>query len=122
MLLNDFYRIGEMTGAEGILSAEIRLNRHHSIFDGHFPGLPVVPGVCMMQMIREILETHFGKKYILRSAVQVKFLSVINPDEHPDILSDIRFQSPAENELDVVAKLYSGDITFFKLKARLSVV
>jgi 3-hydroxyacyl-[acyl-carrier-protein] dehydratase len=56
ILLNDFYTLTEKIEVPGVVKAKIAINKRHRIFDGHFPGLPVVPGVCMLQIVREIME------------------------------------------------------------------
>jgi hypothetical protein len=56
----------------------------------------------------------------MREADQVKFLSVINPGEHSVVMAEIQFKSPSEREIEIVARLFYENITFFKLKARLS--
>jgi 3-hydroxyacyl-[acyl-carrier-protein] dehydratase len=123
MLLNDFYTLSEVSDRYreegGTITASIEINKSHRIFDGHFPGLPVVPGVCMMQIIKEILELRLGMTFLIQSADQVKFLAVLTPGQHRLIQAEIQFQSPSEREIEITAKLYFGNITFFKLKARL---
>jgi 3-hydroxymyristoyl/3-hydroxydecanoyl-(acyl carrier protein) dehydratase len=32
----------------------IKLNPNHEIFSGHFPDNPILPGVCVLQMVKEI--------------------------------------------------------------------
>ena len=56
MLKDKLYHIKQMDYLESELRAEIALNENHSIFSGHFPDIPVLPGVTMMQMIKELLE------------------------------------------------------------------
>ena len=51
MLMNDFYTISDLQTEEFSISCKATFNKDHDIFNGHFPGQPVVPGVCMMQMI-----------------------------------------------------------------------
>ena len=61
MLAGDFFYIRSLQ-AEGIsVVALLEINPLHKIFKGHFPGQPVVPGVCMLQMGREILEKALGQ-------------------------------------------------------------
>ena len=124
MLLNDFYMLSDLSdkpsGDGGTITASIAINKSHKIFEGHFPGLPIVPGVCMMQMIKEIMEFRLHKKLIMKEADQVKFLSVINPGEYSLVMTEIQFKSPSEGEIEIVARLFYENITFFKLKARLS--
>ena len=39
---------------------KIRLNPDHEIYRAHFPGNPITPGVCIVQIISEVLgEQHW---------------------------------------------------------------
>jgi 3-hydroxyacyl-[acyl-carrier-protein] dehydratase len=62
ILLGDFFEIVSLETEEGNINALIEINAEHNIFEGHFPGQPVVPGVCQMQMIKEILEQVLEKE------------------------------------------------------------
>ena len=60
----------------------------HPALAGHFPGNPVVPGVVILEAVREVaLEAYaatnptvFGGAQLL-SIRQVKFLSLLRPDQ-----------------------------------------
>ena len=101
-ILTDFYNLTEsLQNENGSYIAKIKLNKDHDIFNGHFPGNPVTPGVCMMQIIKELTEEFTGKKLFLKSASNVKFMAIINPVETPDleIVLDI-----IENEDEIKVK------------------
>jgi 3-hydroxyacyl-[acyl-carrier-protein] dehydratase len=119
MLLNNFYTIVQHRQALDGIEASIAINKDHSIFDGHFPGLPVVPGVCMIQIIKEITSLVLGHQFMLQEADHVKFLNVINPLEHGHIEVSIKWdpQGPDEHFKKISATLFAGSVTFFKLKA-----
>lgn len=85
MLMNDFYRIEYLQRDPNSISCKIAFNKQHDIFKGHFPGQPVVPGVCMMEMVKELLEQQTDQTLWLRDAGQVKFLQLITPDVQPVI-------------------------------------
>jgi 3-hydroxyacyl-[acyl-carrier-protein] dehydratase len=80
MLLNDFFTIVELNGELPSFKAVLALNTRHRIFEGHFPGQPVVPGVCLMQMVQEVtaLALNDGSLRLSR-ADQMKFLLPIDP-------------------------------------------
>ena len=85
MLMNDFYSISDLVAGENNVTCTANFNPEHQIFNGHFPSQPVVPGVCMMQMVKELLQQQLGKELLLRSTGQVKFLQLITPDVQPVI-------------------------------------
>ena len=91
----------------------ISLNSAHPIFKGHFPGQPVLPGVCMMQMVKEIAENQLSKKLRLQKAAELKFLSFIDPAAHSSIQMELVIKL-ADEEVKIVAKLLNEDTTFFK--------
>ncbi len=85
-VLKDFYSLTKTEQQDnGSYIAYITLNKDHDIFKGHFPGNPVTPGVCMMQIVKDITEEILQKKLFLTSASNVKFVAIINPEETPDL-------------------------------------
>ena len=46
-MLTDFYTVETVAGQDEEYTCVIRLNPEHNVYKGHFPGMPVVPGVCM---------------------------------------------------------------------------
>ena len=93
MLLNDFFTITELNADVETLTARIALNVKHRIYNGHFPDNPVTPGVVQMQIVKEILETHFKKPLRLKTMSKCKFLQILNPETTPEIfiIMDIGF-------------------------------
>ncbi|WBV59028.1 3-hydroxyacyl-ACP dehydratase [Chryseobacterium camelliae] len=101
-ILADFYTLQSYEQAEnGNYVAYIHLNKDHDIFKGHFPGNPVTPGVCMMQIIKELTEEFTGKKLFLKSASNVKFMAIINPFETPELTLQMDI---SENDEEVKVK------------------
>ena len=57
MLQNNFYTLSSRNDNEkDTISATVLIDKNHPIFKGHFPEKPVLPGVCLMQIIKDILE------------------------------------------------------------------
>ena len=77
-----FYTISDITAEGNAVIAMLVLNEKHPVFEGHFPGQPIVPGVCMMQIVKEIAEVTFEQKLRLVKANDLKFLNVIDPREN----------------------------------------
>jgi 3-hydroxyacyl-[acyl-carrier-protein] dehydratase len=121
ILLDDFYTVVQKDALPGLVRAKVAINKAHRILEGHFPGLPVVPGVCMLQMVREIMELQFGRNLKIIAADNMKFLSVISPEHNPEVEATINY-SEEEDKLSINATLFAGTTTFFKLKATLQAV
>ena len=83
MLIDDFYSCRDAEAGDGEFSCRIVFNGDHDIFKGHFPGNPVVPGVCTMEIVKELLQQQVGKPLMLRSTGNVKFLQLVTPDVEP---------------------------------------
>jgi len=112
MFLNDLFSIVSLNATSDTLSAEIKIDVNHAIFEGHFPGSPVTPGVVQLQMVKEILENHLQKNLRMKTMRTCKFLRIINPIVTPVIHFEIKF---AEGEyLDVIASGNDGENVYFK--------
>ena len=121
MLLNDFFTINETVKSDTEIWAELHINSNHKIFEGHFPNQPVVPGVCMMQMVKEILEQVIGKETNLTQAADMKFLAVINPLENNLLHASIKYTADETGAINIVASLFKDELVHFKCKAKLQV-
>ncbi|MGI6222406.1 MAG: hydroxymyristoyl-ACP dehydratase [Prevotella sp.] len=63
----------------------VRLLPECFIYKAHFPGQPITPGVCTVQMAMEILAEYLGVKLRLTGVKNVKFLSILSPQETPEV-------------------------------------
>src|SRR5258708_3440127 len=116
MLLNFFFEILESGFADGQLTPVIKLNPRHEIFDGHFPGNPVTPGVVQLQMVKEILENYFKRELKLISISRCKFLNILNPEETPVLTIRIEI-SEADDLIKVSVTGQDKERAYFKLNA-----
>jgi 3-hydroxyacyl-[acyl-carrier-protein] dehydratase len=76
MLLNNFFEIDNLEILPTGLLVDIRIHTDHEILKAHFPEQGIVPGVCMLEMLKEILQSHFNKSLMMESASVVKFLNM----------------------------------------------
>ena len=112
MLINDFYTCHDIELSDGGINCRIVFNDEHSIFKGHFPGQPVVPGVCMMEIVKELLQQQVNKTLILRTSRNVKFLGFITPAIEPAIKITWKQNDDTYN---VNAAFTNGESSLFKL-------
>lgn len=80
MVLQDFYSVVSSLHSEGIYTTTLKINKSHQLYQGHFPGRPVTPGVMLMQLFKEEAERVSGKDLQLEKANNVKFTAVVDPN------------------------------------------
>ncbi|MGI4862384.1 MAG: hypothetical protein ACRYFZ_00560 [Janthinobacterium lividum] len=117
MLQNSFYTVeGAPETTATSVQATIRLNPEHAIFAGHFPGQPVVPGVCMLQIIKELLAGAIQQPVQLVRASNIKFLTVLTPGTHEIVSVQLKFDSSENGILVSEATISSGADRFIRLQ------
>lgn len=116
---NDLFSIEKISHEDGIIRATLGINSNSEILKGHFPGHPVVPGACMLQITKEILESVLQTSLRLKKADQLKFMTMIDPADTPNVELDISYKHPEDNCIVVNAKLCSADTVYFKLQGSL---
>ena len=82
-LINDFYHIVSTEQRDDCYLCQLKFNAEHSIYKAHFPGYPVTPGVCLMQMGEEILEQKYGKQLQVSIVKNIRFRKIVGPNETP---------------------------------------
>ena len=121
-LLNDFYTIKSIQLFEdNKLIAEVVLNKNHDIFKGHFEQMPLVPGVCQTQIIKELLQLHIIKDLVLRKGDNIKFLAMIIPTQVETVTVELNFKNELDN-YQVDAKLFSETTIFTKFKGTFIII
>jgi len=118
MLLEDFYTIQEIDPSDKEnIKVSIELNKNHEIYKGHFPGNPVVPGVCLTQLIKELVENIEAREVRLVYAANIKFMAVVNPAINNILQIDLKIKHDDEqNIIKVNSVTYYKDKVFYKFK------
>jgi 3-hydroxyacyl-[acyl-carrier-protein] dehydratase len=124
IFLNSLYTIKRILreGDSNKLSVIIRLNPAHEIFKGHFPGNPLLPGVCVVQILKEILMNQLDKKLILNYASSIKYLSYINPVVNNMINIDVLLGEVGDGNISCNAILYFEAVVFCRFKGEFKVM
>ncbi|HDZ13978.1 hypothetical protein LCGC14_0966590 [marine sediment metagenome] len=85
MLIKELYTLQSFTDTGGSVNASVKLNKDHEVFKGHFPGNPIMPGVCSIQLVKELTEKSVNKKLFLSVVSNVKFMAIINPEKNDTV-------------------------------------
>ena len=99
-----------------MIYATLLINENNQIFDGHFPGQPVLPGACMLQILKEVFEETLNRQYQLRKADQIKFLTLIDPRITTILQLNISYKPTDNNSIYIVADMIAGEAICFKFK------
>lgn len=121
LLKDTFYTITTILVDDSTIKATICINASHEVFKGHFPQMPVVPGVCQVQIIKELLEQATGKTTMMVSGDNIKFTGMILPDTHPNITVEINF-AKNEDSYTANAKLFFEETVFTKYKGKFKIL
>lgn len=97
-LQNEMYVVTNETAEQ----VEIRLIAAHYIYQAHFPGNPITPGVCIVQMIGELLEQRTCRQLSLSRVVNLKFVSALTPTNTPEVT--VKFASVQTDDNECKAK------------------
>ena len=118
MVLENFYTIEEKkVTAEGSYSYDVLINNKHEIFEGHFPNNPIMPGVCMMQITKDITESLTNSTLFMRKCSNVKFTAIINPDINKNLNLKIDISHEENGDIKVKNITKFEDTIALKLTA-----
>jgi 3-hydroxyacyl-[acyl-carrier-protein] dehydratase len=116
MLRGNLYTLQDFAPGDGAVTATVLLNAAHSIFEGHYPGQPVLPGACILQIVKEILALAIESDVILPISNNMKFLAMIDPTLMPNLEFKLTYQDIDEQFLKVNATLHHHQAVCFKFQ------
>ena len=97
------------------LGATVRLLPESAVYAGHFPGYPITPGVCLVQIALELIGEmadqvgHDGSVHLV-AAKNIKFTSPVFPAEG----GELRFNIAGEGE-NWSVEVYNGEVLSAKM-------
>ena len=113
MLLKNFYSIVSIENTDTEKhQVSIAINKNHEIYKGHFPETPVIPGVCMLQIIKEITE-----KITTQKLVNVKFLTLMNPEVNTNLVLDLEITATEDELIKVKSNTFFNENIALKMSA-----
>lgn len=116
MILKDFYNVlSEEKVSDSKYNVTILVNEKHEVFKGHFPGNPIMPGVCMIQIIKELIEKFTNESLLIQTLTNVKFMALINPEATPELRLELDITATEDNLVKVKNTTYFNDTTALKL-------
>jgi 3-hydroxyacyl-[acyl-carrier-protein] dehydratase len=116
MVLKDFYKILSLENTtDSKYDAIILVNDKHAVFKGHFPDNPIMPGVCMIQIIKELSETITKSNLMMQTLSNVKFMALINPEVTPELRLELDITTTEDGLVKVKNTTYFNETVALKL-------
>ncbi len=79
----------EITSSDGNNLA-ITMLPDHCVYQGHFPGNPITPGVMTLKMIRECVESMENRSLRYAAIKNCRFAAVIRPNDKLRLTTELR--------------------------------
>jgi len=95
--------ISAQTVEPGVVSIEFQYPPAFTGFQGHFPGDPILPGVCLLQSLRIGLEQAWQMPLRLAEVVNAKFIMPARPGEK--LLYTVRESARADGVISTKTKV-----------------
>lgn len=116
LLMNNLYFLKHLADEEDKVTATIKIQEDHEIFKGHFPGNPVLPGVCLVQILKELMVQVFNRELMLAHAGNIKYLAFINPLVNNILQFEIQYKRVGESEISCSVRIYNENTNFCSFK------
>ena len=121
-MIDNLYFISDYIKTDTGFECMARLNDSHPVYKGHFPGMPVMPGVCIMEMVKACVSKFLNIHLSYSMIQECKFLIPVLPDK--DRVLKIHVDLSPKNQDSFVSykincQIFSEDLKV-KLKAMLS--
>ncbi len=119
LLENKFYRVLSEERGEG-LSAKFRVAilPECNVYDGHFPGDPVCPGVCNIETIKECAILLCGEQLRYSTIKQCRLTALATPTVCPEVDVQVNL-SPSGEGYALQATIADDRQTYMILKGQL---
>ncbi len=109
MFINTLITISGIEINEGKITSTFTIDPKCKVFEGHFPGNPILPGVLELQITESILFESLLKKGRINNASNIKFLKPIFPDATVVLTCEIDYT--IENQIiNCSVKIKNDDI------------
>ena len=144
-----YYHIlsSEITADAGVF--RVALNADCEVYQGHFPGEPVCPGVCNIQMIKECTEMLLqggavsrphqeredktavrpgdrtslcseAPSILLSHIRQCRLTTLVTPQQHPEVEVRVAILSRSEDTITFRGTIGKGEEVYMELKGELT--
>lgn len=95
--------------AESILEAELHIPSDLKAFDGHFPAMPILPGIVQIAIIRELIERVLNRPLWMYEITRSRMVQMLLPEDHIRVQVKLHREDTTDDVM-----LYSASATVSK--------
>lgn len=92
ILKNYLYKVINENESPERVTYSLSLNQECPIYKAHFPNMPITPGVCIIQVVKELLEDHLKMNLQTAGVKNAKFLRVLKPTDEVICVNLVQIQ------------------------------
>lgn len=85
------------------------------IFSAHFPGEPIMPGACIVQMVEELYDLWTQRSTTLLKVNNLKFLAVISPTAVSSLDVCLEVKAEDASATHIKADIIAGDVVYARM-------
>lgn len=117
-LENNFYKILSEEKQDMSGTYKVAILPDCNVYDGHFPGDPVCPGVCNIETIKECAIKLIGHDLRIQSIKQCRLTAIATPKVCPEVTISVN-ATPKDDSYIVVATIADDKQSYMEFKGTL---
>lgn len=114
MFIDTLYTIKEKRETATGFDVDVSFDETHFVYKAHFPENPITPGVCLLEVAKQIIATHYNSKIELITVKNIKFLHVIVPNKN-EIVSYKVATSQEDGQIKANIVIDNAEVCFAKI-------
>ena len=118
--LDNLFILESITDTDTGFTAKLCCNAKHPVYQAHFPGNPITPGACLLKTSGEVLQQKLGRPLFLKATKNIKYLSVLVPEEGKEVCFNFSNFSEIENGCKAQVVIADDTVVFSKMSLTFS--
>ena len=98
-MFENLYSVTASASEQNVFNWKIRFDLQHQIYQVHFPGTPITPGACQLEIFRQLAEQALNSPASIAEVKNIKYLQVVDPISFPEVEVSESFSDQDESGL-----------------------
>ncbi|MBD1391678.1 hypothetical protein [Mucilaginibacter glaciei] len=117
LVSENIFEVKDLQQQGGQITATLRLVEDNPILNGHFPGQSVVPGACMLDLVKTVIGDALSINIQLKTAGNIKFMQMVTPADADELNLKITHKPIEAGFISLNATILKAETACFKLQA-----